>query len=146
MSPPPAPDASGAPATNGHDHTAAGAFGARVRRLAARARREREAFVEPTDPPDPERALVYARGGVGPAVAVYVEARTREEWVAFSPGEFDLLHRALHDWLRLYAACYGVRVDPDATVRKAGELLLETHSAVDVARFLTGVPSRDAAG
>jgi hypothetical protein len=117
-----------------------------VRRLAERARREREAFVEPTHPPDPERALVYARDGVGPAVAVYVEARTRDEWVAFSPGEFRLLHRALRDWLRLYAACYGVRVDSDATVREAAELLLATHSAVDVARLLTGVPGRGAEG
>jgi hypothetical protein len=122
--------------------TPAGEFGVRARRLAARAREERAAFVEPADPPDPERATVYVREGVGPTVAVYVEARTRDEWVDFSREEFRLLDRALADWLRLYAACYGVEVDPDATIRGAAELLLDTHSARDVAQLLTGVPER----
>lgn len=113
----------------------------RIESLADRAAAERESFT----PPDPEsveeRAVRYCREGVGPTVAVYVEARTGGRSVRFPSEEFDLLGRALRDWLALYARCYGVETDPDATIRTAAELLLDTHSARDVARLLTDVPS-----
>lgn len=82
------------------------------------------------------------RGGLGPLVATYVQARTGGgEPAAFSEVEFTLLQRALNDWLELYALCYGVNLDAAFTVREAAELLIETHNVRDTARALTKVPS-----
>lgn len=115
----------------------------RVAELAERARRDRESFVPPEDPPDEQRALTYLREGVAPTVAVYVEARTGEGPPdRFAPVEFSLLERALNDWLELYAACYGVDIDAAFTVREAAAVLLETHDVRDVAQLLTHVPDR----
>ena len=112
----------------------------RIESLADRAAAERESFT----PPDPEsveeRAVRYCREGVGPTVAVYVEARTGE-FAPLDAEEMAGLERAMNDWLELYARCYGVETDPDATIRTAAELLLDTHSARDVAQLLTDVPS-----
>ena len=88
---------------------------------------------------DPEEAaLVAARDGLGPVVGVYVEARTANEPVRFSGRELDRLHAATSDWLAVYARCRGVDADPDATVREAAELLIDTHDITDVAALLTG--------
>lgn len=116
----------------------------RIRDLAADARAARASFepVGDTAKTADERALRYARDGVGPVVALYVEARTAERGVAFSAEELDLLHRALNDWLSLYARCYGVDLDASFSVRKAAELLLQTHDLRDTAQLLTCVPSR----
>ncbi|GEM_PF-929167 len=86
-----------------------------------------------------EAALVAARDGLGPVVALYVEARTADEWVWFSETEMDRLHAATSDWLAVYARCHGVDVDPDVTVREAAEMLLDTHDITDVAALLTGI-------
>jgi hypothetical protein len=114
----------------------------RIERLADRAAAERESFAPPEPGSVEERAVRYCREGVGPTVAVYVEARTGGRSVRFPAGEFDLLGRTLREWLALYARCYGADTEPDATVRTAAELLVDTHSARDVARLLTGVPPR----
>ncbi|MFC7202075.1 hypothetical protein ACFQJC_00995 [Haloferax namakaokahaiae] len=129
-------------------------FGERVRALAAEARRARESFEPPVDDGEDEgategegtaesKALAYARDGVGPVVALYIEARTGGRMVEFTPEEFRLLERALNDWLSLYVRCYGVEYDPEFTVREAAELLLRTHSALDTAQLLTCVPARN---
>jgi hypothetical protein len=114
----------------------------RIAANADRARRARERFEPPEDPPDEERAVDLLRDGLGPLVATYVEARTGGgEPTAFSEVEFTLLQRALNDWLELYALCYGVDLDAAFTVREAAELLIETHNVHDTARALTKVPS-----
>jgi hypothetical protein len=113
-----------------------------IRSLAASARAERRRFETPPDGGVDERALSYVREGVAPVTGVYVEAHTGGDHARFSQTELDLLHRALNDWLSLYARCYGVDVDPDATVRTAAEILLQTHDAREVARLLTDVPPR----
>ncbi|MFB6160910.1 MAG: hypothetical protein ABEJ61_06995 [Haloferacaceae archaeon] len=115
---------------------------ARIDELARRARRDREAFVPPDDPPAPEAALTYLREGVGPAVALYVRARTGEDLVRFDPAAFERLEDAMNTWLDLYAACYGAEIDASFTVREAAELLVETHDVRHVAELLTRVPDR----
>ncbi|WP_228546406.1 hypothetical protein [Halegenticoccus tardaugens] len=117
-------------------------FAGRIRALAAAARREREAFVPPTDPPSEERALSYLRAGLGPTVSLYLEARTGDRYAAFAPEELALLGRATNDWLSLYARCYGVDFDPDFTVREVAELVVRTHDLRDTAQLLTRVPDR----
>ncbi len=112
----------------------------RVERVAARAERDRAEFDEPVAPPNEDRALAYCRDGLGPVVAVYVEAHAGEGWTAFSADELAALHEATNAYLELYAACHGVTVNPRTTVREAAEVLLDTHDVVAVARTLTGVP------
>jgi hypothetical protein len=114
----------------------------RIDDLSETAAAARESFDPPADPPDEERALTVCREGVGAAVAVYVDARSGE-WHRFGEAEFERLERALNTYLELYARCYGVDAAPDHSVRTAAEALLDTHDVVDVARILTGVPSRD---
>ena len=118
------------------------AYHEEIRALAAAARAERRRFEPPADGKAAERALSYVREGVAPVTGVYLEAHTGGRNVRFSAAELRSLHRALNDWLALYARCYGVRVDPDATVRTAAEILLQTHDAREVARLLTDVPPR----
>ncbi|POG56482.1 hypothetical protein [Haloferax marisrubri] len=117
-------------------------FGERARALADEAREARKSF----DPPPPsaadQRALECARDGVGPAVSLYVSARTGDRQVSFTGEEFELLHRAMNDWLAMYARCYGVDLDADFTVREAAEVLLRTHDVLDTAQLLTCVPER----
>ncbi|GAB7091019.1 hypothetical protein JCM18237_12900 [Halorubrum luteum] len=86
-----------------------------------------------------EAALVAARDGLGPVVALYVEARTGDDWVRFSETEMQRLHQATSDWLAVYARCHGVTLDPDVTVREAAEALIDTHDITDVAALLTGL-------
>ncbi|AUX09744.1 hypothetical protein AArcSl_2119 [Halalkaliarchaeum desulfuricum] len=122
-------------------------FESRILRLAAEARKRREnRFRDDGNGPDgagrtPEEcATAAARDGLGPVVALYVEARTATEGVRFSQREMELLHRATNDWLSVYAACYGVDIDPDFTVREAAELLVDTHDVRETAALLTKVP------
>jgi len=104
-----------------------------------RARTARERFDAPANPPDRERALAFARDGVGEAAAIYVDARMEGSWVYFDADAFDALETALNAYLELFAACHGVDRDPDVTVRTAAEALLDTHDAVDTAAVLTDV-------
>ncbi|KAB1188075.1 MULTISPECIES: hypothetical protein [Haloferax] len=117
-------------------------FGERVRELASEAQQARERFDPPDESAADERALACARDGVGPAVSLYIEARTGGRMVEFTREEFRLLQRALNDWLAMYARCYGVDLDADFTVREAAEVLLRTHNVVDTAQLLTCVPAR----
>lgn len=119
-------------------------YAERLDELAGAARRERRAFEPPPSPPDEARATEYLRTGLGPTVALYLDARTGGRGVAFSADELSLFHRTVNDWLALYARCYGVEMDPDFTVREAAELLVQTHDIVDTARLLTTVPPRTA--
>jgi hypothetical protein len=114
----------------------------RIAELSERARRDREAFEPPVDPPDEEAALGYLVDGVGDVVGLYIEARTGE-LVRFDDAEFAMLERALNDWLDLYAACYGVDLEASFTVREAAELVVDTHSIRETAILLTNVPDRD---
>ncbi|MCY4728977.1 hypothetical protein KY092_00220 [Natronomonas gomsonensis] len=114
----------------------------RIAELSERARRDREAFEPPVDPPDEEAALEYLVDGVGDVVGLYIEARTGE-LVRFDDAEFAMLERALNDWLDLYAACYGVDLEASFTVREAAELVVDTHSIRETAILLTNVPDRD---
>lgn len=114
----------------------------RIADLAETARHERETF-EPPDGTDPERALTYARDGLGDVVALYIEARTAAWDVEFSARELRLLHQATNDYLSLYTRCHGVAFDTDVTVREAAEVLLKTHNIVDTAQLVTKVPDRN---
>lgn len=117
----------------------------RIRQLATEAREIRESTaVGDTAGGDAGDAidltpLAAARDGLGPVLAVYVEARAGDEPIRFSQTELDLLHRATNDWLVVYGRLRGVDVDPDATIREAAELLLDTHDVVDVAAQLVGL-------
>ena len=115
----------------------------RIATLASRAQRDREAFDPPADPPDEDAAMEFLRSGFGEAVAVYVDARSGE-WDRFAEAEFSELETAMNTYLELYAACYGVEMDAEFTVREAAEALLDTHNVADVARILTSVPERSA--
>ncbi|WP_049999015.1 hypothetical protein [Halococcus sediminicola] len=115
----------------------------RIETLAARAANDRETFDPPSNPPDEERAMGFLREGLGPLVALYLEARTADWDVEFSGAELEKFHRATNDWLALYTQCYGVTMDPDTTIRKAAEVLIETHNIRDTAQLLTQVPPRE---
>lgn len=117
-------------------------YAERIAELAEQAREERNAFEPPASLPAEERGLEYLREGFGPAVALYVEARTGEAHVRFSADELSTLQAAINDWLALYLRCYGSARDPDVTVREAAELLVETHNVRDTAQLLTDVPPR----
>lgn len=118
-------------------------YTARIDELAERARADRAAFEPPENPPDRERALAYLREGAGRAVGVYVEARAGTDApVRFETAAYRRLERAMNDWLALYAACHGTRIDASFTLRTAAELLVDTHDIAAVARLLTGVPER----
>lgn len=114
----------------------------RVREVHAAFEVDREAFEPPADPPAQDRALRLAREGIGPVVTVYLEGHTGGESVRFTEQELTDLHRALNGYLELYARCYGVEIHPDVTIRKAAELLIDTHNVNDVAQLLTHVPDR----
>lgn len=107
--------------------------------LRERAREARAAFEPPADPPAHERALAFARDGVGEAAAIYVDARSEDSWVYFDEDAFDALEDGLDTYLELFAACYGTDRDVEVSVRTAAETLLDTHDAVDTAAVLTGV-------
>jgi len=117
-------------------------FAARIGEIADEATADCAAFEAPTDPPDAERAMSYLREGAGPAVSLYVEARTGGTMVHFPPDQYHALEGAMNDYLELYAACYGVEVTAEYALREAAELLIDTHNIKDVAQILTGVPER----
>ncbi|MEF8937607.1 hypothetical protein [Halobacteriaceae bacterium SHR40] len=119
-------------------------FAARIHQLADRATADCAAFEVPESVPDDERAMTYLQDGAGPAISLYVEARTGGMMVHFPPDEYHALEGAMNDWLELYAACYGVDITAEYTVREAAELLVDTHNIRDVAQILTGVPDRTA--
>ncbi|PSQ17900.1 hypothetical protein BRD00_06210 [Halobacteriales archaeon QS_8_69_26] len=114
----------------------------RIDDLVAGARDARAGFDPPANPPDEDRAMDFCREGLGPVVMTYVRAHGGGGWTEFSGGELDDLHEALNTYLELYAACYGVDVEADVTIRKAAEVLIETHNIRDVAQLLTDVPDR----
>ncbi|MEF8774725.1 MAG: hypothetical protein V5A37_08415 [Halobacteriales archaeon] len=116
----------------------------RISELAQGASAAEEEFVPPEDPPDETRAMEFVREGVGPAIMVYVDARTGDDWTRFPPVEHSLLERALNDYLELYTRAYGYDVDCEFTLREAAETLLDTNNIADTARILTKVPPREA--
>jgi hypothetical protein len=116
-------------------------FTERIWDLAERVEREREAFDPPADPPAEDRAMEFLQEGAGPAIALFVEARTGRHMVHFPPEPYEALESAMNNWLELYAACYGADIDADFALREAAELLVDTHNIKDVAELLTKVPS-----
>lgn len=117
-------------------------FSARIDELAESAARTAEEATPPESPPEPDRAMAYLREGAGPAISLYVEARTGGTMVHFPPSEYRALEGAMNEWLELYAECYGYDITASFTVREAAELLVDTHNVKDVAQLLTGVPER----
>lgn len=115
----------------------------RIADLADDASTAREEFVPPEEPPDERRATVFLQDGVGPAISIYIEARSGEEWTRFPEVEHCLLERALNDFLELYARCYGYDVECEFSIREAAETLVETHNVKDTAQLLTKVPPRE---
>lgn len=118
-------------------------FHERIHDLAARAERDRAEFSPPADPPAEDRAMEFLREGAGPAISLYVEARTGGEMVHFPPAEYQALEGAMNTYLELYTGCYGVGVDGNWTLREAAELLIDTHNIRDVAAMLTHVPENE---
>mgnify|MGYP000580877305 CR=1 FL=1 len=117
-------------------------FAQRIEALADEATAAREAFEPPADPPAPDRAMTLLREGVGPAVSLFVEARTGGQMVHFPPQEYHTLEGTMNAYLDLYAACYGVSLEGEYQLREAAQLLVDTHNVADVAQILTGVPER----
>ena len=115
-------------------------FTERIWTLAEEADQDREAFDPPADPPDRELAMEFLREGAGPAISLFVEARTGQHMIQFPPEAYDALEASMNDWLELYAACYGVDIEVDYALREAASLLLDTHNIKDVAEVLTRVP------
>ncbi|MHB9286360.1 hypothetical protein ACKVMT_04880 [Halobacteriales archaeon Cl-PHB] len=115
-------------------------FFERIETLGERADRHETRFSPPADPPAEDRAMAYLREGVGPAVSLFVEARTGGLMVHFPPEKYETLEGAMNTWLELYGACYGVDIDGDFQLRTAAELLVDTHNVRDVAQKLTHVP------
>ena len=115
-------------------------YGPQIAALARRAERDRAAFDRETA--SPADTTPYLHEGAGQAIWVYLESRTGGRLVRFSQAEFDALEGALHTWLELYAACHGVEMDVDVSMRTAAEALLETRNIEDTAQILTGVPPR----
>jgi hypothetical protein len=116
-------------------------FTERIWDLAERVERERATFDPPEDPPAEDRAMEFLREGAGPAIALFVEARSGGQMVHFDPEPYEALESAMNDWLELYAACYGTDIDADYALREAAELLVDTHNIKDVAEVLTHVPA-----
>lgn len=117
-------------------------FERRIHALADQATADCAAFEPPEELPAEERAMQYLQEGAGPAVSLYVEARTGGLMVHFPPEEYHALEGAMNAYLDMYAACYGVDLDGEFTIREAAELLVDTHNIRDVAQILTGVPRR----
>jgi hypothetical protein len=118
-------------------------FTERIWDLAERVERERTTFDPPDNPPAEDRAMTFLQEGAGPAIALFVEARTGRHMVHFPPEPYDALESAMNDWLELYAACYGADIDAEFTLREAAQLLIDTHNIKDVAELLTKVPAED---
>lgn len=116
-------------------------YAGRIDALYERFERDREAFGPPAEA-DPDRALAFLREGVGPAVSLYVEARTGGPPAPIPPASFRRLEAAMNGWLELYARCHGQAITAEFPVRVAAELLVDTHDITDVARILTRVPPR----
>ena len=124
-----------------------GEYGPRIAALERRAERDREALfgsdgADPADVDPDEAHERYLREGAGQAIWLYVEGRTGGRLVRFSSAEFEALERAMNGWLECYAACHGVELDAEFSVREAAQLLLDTRNVHDVAQLLTGVPGR----
>ena len=117
-------------------------FEERIWELSEQATEDCAAFEPPEEPPAPERAMTYLRQGAGPAVSIYVEARTGRHMIHFPPDEYHALEGTMNAYLDLYGACYGADIQPQFTIRKAAELLIDTHNIKDVAQILTGIPDR----
>ncbi|MFB6299657.1 MAG: hypothetical protein ABEH65_05285 [Halobacteriales archaeon] len=114
---------------------------AQITALRKQADADLAAFEPPADPPATDQAMGYLRDGAGQAIWLYVEARV-DNFVEIPPEEFEALESAMNDWLELYARCYGVDLTAEFTIRKAAELLLETHNIKHTAEMLTHVPPR----
>ncbi len=114
----------------------------RIEALAERARREQESFEPPGEPPEPDRAKQYLHAGVGELVSIYIDGRSGGSFAAFSEREWELLHRALDDWLQLYARCYGRELERGFQIRTLAELVIDTHNLHDAVVMATKVPAR----
>jgi hypothetical protein len=88
-----------------------------------------------------DRAMKILREGFGPALSIYVEARTGglDE---IAPGDHRALRRAVNRWIEAYAACYGVDFEAEFTLQEAATVLVDTRNVRDTAQLLTDVPER----
>jgi hypothetical protein len=131
-------------AADGDDSSAS--YGDRIRDVARRAERAVGETKRPAgelsagEQPD-ERAMRILRDGFGPALSIYVEARTGglDE---LAPGDHRALRRAVNRWLEAYTACYGVDFEAAFTLQEAATVLVDTRNVRDTAQLLTDVPER----
>jgi hypothetical protein len=129
-------------ASDGDDATAA-SYADRIRWTARRAERAVGETVGTgaTDGDPDDRAMTILREGFGPALSIYVEARTGglDE---LAPGDHRALRRAVNRWLEAYTACYGVDFDASFTLQETATVLVDTRNVRDTAQLLTNVPER----
>jgi hypothetical protein len=127
------------------DDAATGSYGDRIRETVRGAERAvgRTAGAAGGGPDDDsdDRAMTILREGLGPALSIYVEARTGglDE---IAPGDHRALRRAVNRWLEAYAACYGVDFEASFTLQEAATVLVDTRNVRDTAQLLTDVPER----
>ena len=110
----------------------------RIEEFERRVAAERESFEPPADPD--AKAAEFVREGVGPAVVLFADCRTGGPDLPST--EQERLEAVFNEWLELYALCYGVEMDCSFAIRTGAEVLVDTHSARDVAQLLTTVPDR----
>ena len=108
--------------------------------VSARAAADAETFEPPVSVPDEEMAMAYLRSGAGQAIGLYIQVRTGGRRYPFAPDEFERLEGAMNTWFELYAACYGVELTSEVSLRTAAQALIDTDNIRDVARIVTGVP------
>jgi hypothetical protein len=125
------------------DDAAAGSYADRIRWTARRAERAvgRTAGDSAPDRDSDDRAMTILREGLGPALSIYVEARTGglDE---LAPGDHRALRRAVNRWLEAYTACYDVEFEAGFTLQEAATVLVDTRNVRDTAQLLTDVPER----
>jgi hypothetical protein len=129
--------------TSDRDDATAESYGARIRKTARAAERAigETAGTDGSDADPDDRSMTILREGFGPALSIYVEARTGglDE---LAPGDHRALRRAVNRWLEAYTACYGVDFEAEFTLQEAATVLVDTRNVRDTAQLLTDVPER----
>lgn len=89
-----------------------------------------------------ENGNEYLKNGVGPAILLYIEARSKNEIIPITPKQFQDIENSMNGWLGLYARCHGEEIEISVSLREAAVLFIETHNIFDVAQILTRIPER----
>ena len=89
-----------------------------------------------------ENGNEYLKNGVGPAVLLYIGARSKHGITPITPEQFQNIENNMNGWLELYARCHGEEIEASFSLREAAVLFIETHNIFDVAQILTRIPER----